>query len=99
MLDHAEIFRIEKSPTLEASIPPFMSFMKWTTKAGAEQDSLKRAVKAWFSRAQKPAKILTDEDAIDEMAIEEIEPMLSERIEKWSSELVEKGRQEGMAKG
>jgi hypothetical protein len=39
----AEIFRIEKSATLKASISPFLSFMHWTTKAGAQQDSLKRA--------------------------------------------------------
>lgn len=95
----AEIFRIEKSATLKASISPFLSFLKWTTKAGAEQDSLKRAMKVWFTRAQKPVKIISEDDAIDEMAIEEIEPMLSERIEKWSSELVEKGRAEGKAVG
>jgi hypothetical protein len=39
----AELFRIEKSATLRASIPPLVSFLKWTTKAGAQQDSLKRA--------------------------------------------------------
>ena len=32
----AEVFRIEKSATLRASIPPFLSFMHWTTKAGPE---------------------------------------------------------------
>ena len=95
----AEIFRIEKSPTLKASIPPFVSFLKWTTKAGAQQDSLKRAMKVWFSRAQKPAKILNEEDAVDEMAFEEIEPMLSERIEKWSKELVEQGHAQGLLEG
>ena len=86
----AEIFRIEKSASLEASIPPFLSFLKWTTKAGAQQDSLKRAIKAWFTRAQKPAKLIDDNDAIEEMALEEIEPMLSERIQKWTDELIQK---------
>jgi predicted transposase YdaD len=95
----AEIFRIEMSPTLQASIPPFLSFLKWTTKAGAAQDSLKRAVKAWYSRAQKPAKIIGKDDAVDEMSPEEIEPMLSERIEKWSNELRAEGRTEGRTEG
>ena len=95
----AEIFRIEMSPTLQASIPPFLSFLKWTTKAEAAQDSLKRAVKAWYSRAQKPAKIIGKDDAVDEMSPEEIEPMLSERIEKWSNELRAEGRTEGRTEG
>jgi predicted transposase/invertase (TIGR01784 family) len=95
----AEIFRIEKSKTLRAAIPPFLSFLKWTTKAGAQQDSLKRAMKVWFIQAQKPAKIIDTNDSINEMELEEIEPMLSERIEKWSKELVDKGRVEGEAKG
>ena len=95
----AEIFRIEKSDTLRASIPPFVSFLRWTSKAGPEQDSLKRAVKVWFSRAQKPAKILDENDAVHEMAPEEIEPMLSERIEKWSNDLIRQGRTEGKAEG
>ena len=95
----AEIFRIEKSPSLEASIPPFLSFLKWTTKAGAQQDSLKRAIKVWFTRAQKPAKLVDSDDAIEDMALEEIEPMLSERIQKWTDELIQKGRDEGITVG
>jgi hypothetical protein len=95
----AEIFRIEKSASLDASIPPFLSFLKWTTKAGAQQDSLKRAFKVWLTRAQKPAKLIGEDDAIDEMAIEEMEPMLSERIQKWSDELIAKGKAEGKAEG
>jgi predicted transposase/invertase (TIGR01784 family) len=90
----AELFRIENSTALNACIPPFLSFLKWTYKAGPEQKELKRAVKAWFARAQKPAKLI-DADIVDEMAPEEMEPMLSEKIERWSKEL----RSEGMAEG
>ena len=95
----AEIFRIEKSPSLNASIPPFLSFLKWTTKAGAQQDSLKRAMKVWFTRAQKPAKLMNEEDAIENMALEEMEPMFEERIQKWTDELIQQGKAEGKAKG
>ncbi len=91
----AEIFRIEKSPTLEASLSAFLSVLKWTKKAGAMQDSLKRALSVWFLRAQKPAKIMGKDDAIIEMDIEEIEPMLSERIVKWQEEFKAEGRAEG----
>ena len=97
----AEIFRIEKSATLKASIPPFLSFVKWTTKAGAQQDSLKRAFIVWYKRAQRSAKIIEHGEDLEEMSPEEMEPMLSERIEKWTEELrVEgeaKGREEGKA--
>ena len=95
----AEIFRIEKSPSLHASIPPFLSFLKWTTKAGAQQDSLKRAMKVWFTRAQKPAKLIDEADAIEEMAIEEMEPMLEERIQKWTDEIMARGKAEGLVEG
>jgi hypothetical protein len=99
----AEIFRIEKSATLKASIPPFLSFVKWTTKAGAQQDSLKRAFIVWYKRAQRSAKIIEHGDDLEEMSPEEMEPMLSERIDKWTEELraegEAKGRVEGEAKG
>ena len=95
----AEIFRIEKSETLRAAIPPFVSFLHWTSKAGPEQDSLKRAVKVWFTRAQKPAKIIDVDDLDGDTSPEEIEPMLSERIERWSKELLGQGRAEGELNG
>jgi predicted transposase YdaD len=99
----AEIFRIEKSATLKASIPPFLSFVKWTTKAGAQQDSLKRAFIVWYKRAQRSAKIIEHGEDLEEMSPEEMEPMLSERIDKWTEELraegEAKGRAEGEAKG
>ncbi len=98
----SDIFRIEKSPSLKACIPPILSFLKWTSKAGASQDSLKRAFFLWFNKAQKPAKILLENDDLD-IYSEEVETMLSERIEKWSYELraagEAKGRIEGEAKG
>ena len=94
----AELFRIENSASLRACIPPFLSFLKWTERTGGEQADLRRAVKAWFTRAQKPAK-LTDENALSDLSPEEMEPMLSERIEQWSKELVEQGRAEGEAEG
>ena len=62
----AEIFRIERSATLRASIPPFLSFLKWTTKAGAQQDSLKRAFIVWYKRAQKSAKIIELDEDLEE---------------------------------
>jgi predicted transposase/invertase (TIGR01784 family) len=95
----AEIFRIEKSATLKASIPPFLSFMHWTTKAGAQQDSLKRAFIVWYKRAQKYAKIIDEGETLEEMSPEEMEPMLSERIEKWTEELRAEGKAEGQAEG
>lgn len=95
----AEIFRIEISATLKASIPPFISFLKWTQKAGAQQDSLKRAAFVWYHQAQRSAKLIDDTDDAARMAIEEIEPMLSERVEQWSKQLREEGRAEGEAKG
>ena len=99
----AEIFRIEKSATLRASILPFLSFVHWTTKAGARQDSLKRALIVWYKRAQRSAKIVEHGEDLEEMSPEEMEPMLSERIEKWTEELraegEAKGRVEGEAKG
>ena len=86
---------------LKASIPPFLSFMHWTTKAGAQQDSLKRTFIVWYKRAQRSAKIIEHGEDLEEMSPEEMEPMLSERIEKWTEELrVEgeaKGREEGKA--
>lgn len=51
----AAIFRIEKSDSLKASIPPLLSLLKWTRTAGAQQDSLRRTVIAWYRRAQMPA--------------------------------------------
>jgi predicted transposase YdaD len=95
----AEIFRIEMSPTVMASIPPLLSFIKWTTKAGPQQDSLRRAAIAWYKRAQKSAKIIGDDDAVDEMSPEELEPMFSERIEKWTEELRAEGEARGEARG
>jgi len=47
----AQIFRIEKSETVKASLPPLFSFIEWSKRAGAQQDSLKRAIKVWFTRA------------------------------------------------
>jgi len=93
----ANIFRIEKSRSLKACIPPFVSLINWINKAGASQDSLKRAAISWFYKAQKPAKILLEEDDL-ELFSEEVEPMLSERIEKWSMELRVEGRAEGEAR-
>jgi flagellar biosynthesis/type III secretory pathway protein FliH len=58
---------------------------------------LKRAVKAWFMRAQKPAKIIDGDE--QDLSPEEMKPMLSERIERWSKELMDQGRVEGMAEG
>ena len=60
---------------------------------------MKRAIKVWFTRAQKPAKLVDSDDAIEDMALEEIEPMLSERIQKWTDELIQKGRDEGITVG
>ena len=95
----AEMFRIEKSTTLESSVSAFISFLKWTEKAGARQDSLKRAIKVWFIRAQKPAKIIDYDDAIEKMDLEELVPMLSERMEKFQNELIAEGRRKGQAEG
>ena len=98
----ANIFKIEKSPTLKATIPALISFLKWSRKAGPEQDSLRRAVKVWFIRAQKPAKIISEEDSIDDIddaLFEETEAMLSERVERWAKELEAKGRAEGETEG
>ena len=58
-------------------------------------NALKRAFKAWFTRAQKPAKLI-DDDFGGDRSPEEMEPMLSERIEKWSKELQNKGKAEGL---
>ncbi|MFO8074307.1 MAG: hypothetical protein R6V85_20790 [Polyangia bacterium] len=93
------MFRIEKSATMRASIMAFLSFLEWTKKAGAQQESLKRALKVWFFKAQKPGKIIAEGDAIERMPLEELEPMLSERIRKWQDELVAQGREEGEARG
>ena len=68
-------------------------------KDGPEQDSLKRAVKVWFTRAQRPVKIIDVTDLDDDLSPEEIEPTLSERIERWSKELLQQGLAEGEAKG
>ena len=95
----ADVFRIELSESLKASIPPFLSFLKWTQKAGPEQDSLRRAAFAWYKRAQMPAKIIEDGDVAMDMALEEIEPMLSDRIEQWSKKLRDEGKAEGRAEG
>jgi predicted transposase/invertase (TIGR01784 family) len=95
----AEVFRIELSETLKASIPPFVSFLKWTERAGPEQDHLKRAVFAWYKRAQMPAKLIDDDDVAEEMVLEEIEPMLSERVAEWTKALRAEGKAEGLAEG
>ncbi|MFO8073189.1 MAG: Rpn family recombination-promoting nuclease/putative transposase [Polyangia bacterium] len=95
----AEIFRIEKSPDLVSSVQAFWSLCKWTVKAGPEQRRLIRAIKVWFIRAQKPAKLLFEDDAIEEMDLKELEPMLSERIQKWQDELLAKGREQGLTEG
>ncbi len=95
----AEMFRIEKSPTMTDSVAALISFFKWTQKAGPQQDSLKRALMVWFKRAQKAAKIIDKDDAVETMAIEEMEPMLSERIEKWQQELIDQGEAKGLAEG
>ena len=92
----AEIFRIEKSTSLKASIPPFVSFLKWTTKAGAQQDSLKRAVRVWFTRAQRGVKLFDDDEAIEALDLEETEMGLAERIEKWTDEIKAEGREQGI---
>jgi flagellar biosynthesis/type III secretory pathway protein FliH len=54
---------------------------------------------AWYKRAQKSAKIIGDDDAVDEMSPEELEPMFSERIEKWTEELRAEGEARGKAEG
>jgi len=95
----AEVFRIELSDNLKASIPPFMSFLKWTEKAGPEQDHLRRAVLVWYKRAQLPAKLIGDNEVAKEIVLEEVEPMLSEKVEEWSKALREEGRAEGLAEG
>ena len=33
---------------MRASIVAFLSFLEWTKKAGAQQESLERALKVWF---------------------------------------------------
>ena len=63
----AEIFRIEKSDSLKATIPPLVSFLNWTAKAGAQQDSLKRAGIVWFMRAQRGVRLFDDIEAIEDM--------------------------------
>ena len=95
----AEVFRIESSSELRACIPPFVSFLRWTERAGDEQDVLKRSFMTWFTRAQKPAKLMGDDCIVGDISPEEMEPMLSERIEKWTRELKNEGRLEGMAEG
>jgi len=95
----AEVFRVELSDSLKASILPFVSFLKWTNKAGPEQDHLKRAAFAWYKRAQMPARLIKDKDHAESFVLEEIEPMLSERVEEWTKALREEGKAEGLAKG
>jgi len=72
---------------------------KWTTKAGAQQDSLKRAFIVWYKRAQRSAKIIEYGEDLEEMSPEEMEPMLSEHIEKWTKELRAEGEAKGRAEG
>jgi hypothetical protein len=84
---------------LTGSVAALVSFFKWTERAGDQQESLKRALWMWFNRAQKAAKIVDSDDAIETMAKEELEPMLSERIEKWQKELIDEGEAKGRAEG
>ena len=73
--------------------------MKWTMKAGAQQDSLKRAVRVWFTKAQMPAKIIDEDEAVEEQSLEEVAMGLSERIEIWTEDLKASARAEGKAEG
>ncbi len=38
---------------MRASIVAFLSFLEWTKKAGAQQESLERALKVWFLKKRK----------------------------------------------
>jgi len=48
---------------------------------------------------EKPAKLITEDDALEDMTLKELEPMLSERIEKWSEELRAEGKQRAEPRG
>ncbi len=73
-----------------------LSFLNWTAKAGAQQDSLKRAAIVWFMRAQRGVRLFDDIGAIEDMDLGEIEMGLEERIEKWTDEIKAEGKAEGI---
>ncbi len=77
-------------------VPPLLSFLNWTAKAGAQQDSLKRAAIVWFMRAQRGVRLFDDIGAIEDMDLGEIEMGLEERIEKWTDEIKAEGKAEGI---
>jgi predicted transposase/invertase (TIGR01784 family) len=94
----AGIIKIEKEKNVMKALKAFYTLINWLSEPGAKQQSLKRAVSAWFRKAQEPVKLLADV-TLEELTFEEVEPMFAERMEQLKRDLVREGMEEGMEKG
>ncbi|MFO8071692.1 MAG: hypothetical protein R6V85_07430 [Polyangia bacterium] len=94
----AGLIRVEQSDSPGEALRALYSMLRWLRGTGSQQESLRRAVAAWF-RQLRSADILIDWDQPPPADEREMDSMIIDKMQRWQEEMRSAGREEGREEG